>query len=82
MKKYRAKKFTTISGGRVRMGRPQAFLRAGHLTPVPGKPDEYEIRDFIILAPGEIVVIDTGDPEALGLEPVEKPAPKKAARKK
>lgn len=82
MKKYRATKLTKITGGRVRMGKPQAFRRAGHLTPVPGKPDEYEIRNFIILAPGEMVMIDTEDPESLGLTPVNKPTTKKETLKK
>jgi hypothetical protein len=71
MKQYRATKQTTIAGGRIKLGSAQAFHRSGHLIPVPGMPDVYEVRDFIVLAPGEVVEIDAGRAEAMGLEPID-----------
>lgn len=58
MKPFTATEETTIFSGRVKMEHSQAFPRSGHLEPVPGMPGTYDIRDFIVLAPGETVLID------------------------
>lgn len=78
MKQYTATKQTTITTGRVKMEKPQAFHRSGHLIPVPGKPGVYDIRDFIVLAEGETVLID---PLPVTVEPVPVKPKKKATKK-
>lgn len=84
MRKYKATKLTMITEGRVKMAKPQAFMRSGHLKPIPGKPDEYEIVNQVVLVPGEIVEVVTPDPKALGLELVDskQKTTKQAAKKK
>lgn len=78
MKPFTANEKTTITTGRVKMDRHQAFPRTGHLVPVPGSPDTYNIRDFIVLLPGERVRIH---PLPETDEPKQAKPKKKAAKK-
>lgn len=75
MKQFTANEEMAVFAGRVKMDKPQAFPRSGRLVPVPGLPSVYEISGFIILAPGETVLIDP-------VPGAEKPVPKKTGKKK